>query len=176
MTDFDWFSIRRVRLNDLPSIYKIDSTSLVSNFSVDGMLERIVLYNDYSLVATENATNKVIGYIIGTENTFYTKEFPGGYVYLSRFAVKNEYRRRGVGTTLLVMLENHLLMSGKCLGIVADVRRSNIPSLTFFDKNNYTHSVKLSQKEGYERGDTPDDRYKIVIYRKFLPIDNYLRT
>jgi len=164
--DFSWFGVRRVILNDLPDIYTIDSTSIVSNFSVDSMLERIVEHNDKCFVAIENSTNKLIGYITGSTNTKYTKSFPG-YVYLSRFAVKNDYRRRGVGTALLVVLENHLLMEGGYLGAVGDVRRSNIPSLTFFDQNGYEHSVKLSREEGYEFGETKEDRYKVVMYKIF---------
>ena len=145
--DLDWFQIRRVRLNDLPAIYQIDSTSLVSNFSVDSMLVRIVQYNDFCYVATENATNKILGYIIGSINDHYTKSFPG-YVYLSRFAVKNEYRRRrGIGTTLLVILENNLLMSGRYLGTVADVRKSNYASISFFEKNGYSYSERHSRAE-----------------------------
>jgi ribosomal protein S18 acetylase RimI-like enzyme len=164
--DLNWFSIRRVRLNDLPDIYKIDSTSLVSNFSVDSMLVRIVQYNDFCYVATETDTGKIIGYIIGTENDHYTRSFPG-YVYLSRFAVKNEYRRRGVGTTLLIILENNLLMSRKYLGTVADVRKSNTASLSFFENNGYLYSERHSRAEFYEAGDTEDDRFKVVIYKQF---------
>jgi ribosomal protein S18 acetylase RimI-like enzyme len=166
MIDFNWFSIRRVHLDDVPDIYKIDSTSLVSNFSVDGMLKRIIMYSDTCFVATENTTENVIGYIIATKNEYYTDDFPG-YVYMSRFAVKNKYRRRGVGTTLLVILENDLLMSRQCLGLVGDVRRSNIPSLTFFHKMGYNHSQRLSCANAYDSGDTPEDRFKVVIYKQF---------
>jgi ribosomal protein S18 acetylase RimI-like enzyme len=164
--DFSWFGVRRVRLNDLPSIYKIDSTSLVSNFSVDAMLERIVLYNDFCYAAYENFENSVIGYIIGTSNTHYTRNFPG-YIYISRFAVKDAYRRRGVGTTLLAILENNLIATGNYLGTVADVRKSNAPSLYFFDKNGYSRSENLSKAGAYDAGNTDDDRYKIVIYKQF---------
>jgi ribosomal protein S18 acetylase RimI-like enzyme len=168
MVDYqlDWFSIRRVRLNDLPEIYKIDSTSLVSNFSIDGMLERVVKYNDISFVAVENNTNNILGYIIGTENEIYTKNYPN-YLYMSRFAVKNEYRRRGVGSTLLIILENHALASGKYRGLVGDVRRSNIPSLSFFEYHGFRRSTRLSKEEGYERGETAEDRAKVVLYKKF---------
>lgn len=164
--DFDWFSVRRTHLNDIPYIYKIDSTSLVSNFSIDSLLERVVLYNDLCFVATENSTGNVIGYIIGSGERHYTKHFPG-YTYISRFAVKDAYRRRGVGMTLLVIMENNLLMSGRSMGVVADVRKSNMASRAFFEKHEYSVSPHLSKPNAYERGDTPDDRFKIVIYKQF---------
>ena len=165
--DFSWFGVRQVSLTDLPSIYHIDSTSLVSNFSVDSMLERIVIYSDFCYTAYENATNNVIGYIIGTNITHYTKDFPG-YIYISRFAVKDVYRRMGIGTTLLTILENNLIATGMFLGTVADVRKSNIPSLNFFDKCGYSCSERLSKPGAYDAGDTEDDRHKIVIYKTFI--------
>jgi ribosomal protein S18 acetylase RimI-like enzyme len=133
-------------------------------------VEKLIYYNDLFLVATEMETNRVIGYIVGSYDQSYTHEFPG-YIYVSRFAVKNKYRRRGVGTCLMMVLENSMLMTGRFKGVVADVRLSNTPSLTFFKNLGYTVSDTLSGKEMYKQGETPEERYKVVLYKKFPTIN-----
>ena len=84
MVNFDWFEIRQSNLPDIPHVYKIDSQSMISEFSEDLFLERYIQYGDMFLVATL-PDGTVIGYIVGSPNKIYTKSFPG-YVYISRFA------------------------------------------------------------------------------------------
>jgi ribosomal protein S18 acetylase RimI-like enzyme len=170
MVNFDWFEVRQSHQNDIPTVYKIDSHSMVSSFSKDSFVDRLLNYGDMFLVATETATGNVIGYVVGTHDAVYTKEYPG-YIYISRFAVKNKYRRRGIGTIMLLVLENAFMMTGKFHGIVADVRLSNAASVNFFKGNGYEVSKQLSRAEGYREGETKQDRYKVVLYKQF-PIMN----
>ena len=166
MVSFDWFEVRQSHLPDIPHVYKIDSRSMVSLFSEDAFVEKLLYYGDMFLVATETQTNNVIGYIVGSSDKFYTRNYPG-YIYISRFAVKNRYRRRGIGTSLMMVLENAMLMTGKYRGMIGDVRLSNVPSLAFFKNNGYSVSPELSRANGYTHGDTPEEKYKIVLYKQF---------
>lgn len=166
MVSFGWFEVRRSHLSDIPDVYKIDARSMVSSFSEDSFVDRIVHYSDLFLVSNEYTTNSVIGYIVGSHDMFYTGEF-AGYIYISRFAVKNKHRRKGIGTSMLLCLEHAMMMTGKYKGIVADARLSNKPSLGFFESCGYKVSKELSRPDGYKRGDSYEDRYKVVLYKKF---------
>jgi ribosomal protein S18 acetylase RimI-like enzyme len=98
---------------------------------------------------------------------YYPDHLPG-YVYIARFAVKCNYRRCGVGTALLSTLYEHLLDAHEYQGIVADVRKTNIASLRFFTgKHWFFEHSELSRPNWYETGDTPDDKYKIVVFKPF---------
>lgn len=170
MVSFDWFEIRKSDLPDIPHVYKIDSQSMVSDYSPDAFIEKLIYFGDMFLVATETDTGRVIGYVVGSHDSTYTQEYPG-YVYISRFAVKNKFRRRGVGATMLMVLENAMLMTGKFRGMVGDVRLSNKPSLAFFKNSGYVPSNDLSRPNGYSHGNTPEERYKVVLYKNF-PVIN----
>ena len=72
---------------------------------------------------------------------------------------------------MMIVLENAMMMTGKFKGIVADVRLSNAPSLSFFRNIGYSARKKLSKPEKYKYGDTPTDRFRVVLYKDF-PVIN----
>jgi ribosomal protein S18 acetylase RimI-like enzyme len=174
MINFGWFDIRQSSLTDVPQVYKIDSESMVSSFAEDSFINKVEYHGDMFLVATgcglPDKSAPLYGYIVGSPNEVYTRTYKG-YIYLSRFAVKNMVRRRGIGTALLTVLENYMRATGKYRGIILDVRASNTASLTFFRKHGYIVSKNRSRPEGYTTGDTRMERYKVVMYKKF-PVVN----
>ena len=166
LADFEWFEVRQVRARDIPMVVKLDSTSFVSNFTVDSVLDRAVNFADRFLVAKEYFSEVAIGYIIGSTDRMYTEGY-AGYVYISRFAVKNKYRQHGIGTSLLMTLENLLLRTREYRGMIADVRRSNTKAINLYQKMGFTQSETHSKPDGYNEGKTEDDRFKVVMYKKF---------
>lgn len=169
MFSFGWFDVRKSSLTDVPQVYKIDSESMVSSFAEDSFINKVTQYGDMFLVATGTGTpgaEPVYGYIVGSPNEVYTRSYRG-YVYISRFAVKNKVRRRGIGKALLAVLERYMMSTGKYRGIILDIRASNTASLTFFRNAGYIVSKKRSREEGYGTGKTRMERYKVVMYKKF---------
>ena len=167
VVDFGWYDVMRVRECDIPSVHDIDTLSLVSSVSPKWFLERFQHYKDRFLVAKRHKDGEVIGYLTAAHNMYYPEDLPG-YVYVSRFAVKDRFRRCGVGTALLSTLYDHLLDAKEYRGVVADVRKSNSVSLRFFTgKHWFFEHPTLSRPGWYERGESLDDRYKIVVYKPF---------
>lgn len=170
--DFGWFKVARVRESDIPTVHDIDSLSLVSNVSPEWFLSRFAHFKDRFLIARKHADGEIIGYLSAAHNMYYPEDLPG-YVYISRFAVKDKYRRCGVGTALLSTLYDHLLEAGEYSGVVADVRKSNTISLRFFTgKHWFFEHPTLSRPGWYEKGATPDDKYKIVVYKPFTLLED----
>jgi len=165
--DYGWFDIVRARGIDLPRVYDIDSISLVSSVSPEWFEKRHEHYKDRFLIARRHKNGEIVGYLTAAHHMYYPDQLPG-YVYLSRFAVKDQFRRCGIGTALLVTLYEHLIDAKEYRGVVGDVRKSNEISLKFFiGKHCFLKHEGLSQPWWYEKGETPDDRYKIVVYKPF---------
>ena len=164
--------MRQSELSDVPHVYKIDSESMVSSFAETSFARNVVHHGEMFLVATgcglPDRSEPVYGYIVGTPNEIYSHSSAyKGYVYVSRFAVKYKVRRRGIGKSLITVLENYMRSTGRYRGIILDVRASNTASLTFFRNAGYLVSKKQSRPEGYNTGVTQMDRYKVVMYKKF---------
>ena len=169
--DFGWYNVARVRESEVPTVQEIDSVSLVSTVSTDWFFDRFRHFKDKFLVARKHDTGEIIGYLSASHNMYYPEQLPG-YVYIARFAVKCNYRRCGIGTALLTTLYEHLLDSKEYRGVVADVRKSNSISLKFFTgKHWFFEHPELSRPGWYEKGETPDDKYKIVVYKPFFRDD-----
>jgi ribosomal protein S18 acetylase RimI-like enzyme len=164
---YEWYDIMRARRLDIPSVKSIDATSLVSSVSENWLYDRREHYNDRFFVARKHSDGEIIGFLTAVGCEYYPEKLQN-YVYISRFAVKNQYRRCGVGTSLLIMLYEHLREAKEYRGVVADVRKSNIPSIKFFvGKHLFQKHNELSRSGWYERGETEDDRHKIVVFKSF---------
>jgi len=167
VVNYGWFFVEKARRGDIPSVHEIDSTSLVSKVSAGWIEERYDRYTDQFFVARRHKTGEVIGYLTAAGTGYYTEQLPG-FVYMSRFAVKDQFRRCGVGSALVVMLYDHMVGDGH-LGIVGDVRKSNTSSLNFFiNKHCFLKHPFLSAPYAYEEGTSHDDRYKVVVYKPFV--------
>jgi ribosomal protein S18 acetylase RimI-like enzyme len=164
---YEWYDVMRARSSDISSVRDIDALSLVSSVSPEFLYERREHYKDRFLIARKHTDGEVIGYLTAAHAMYYPEQLPG-FVYISRFAVKNQFRRCGVGTALLMALYEHLIEAKEYRGVVADIRKTNIPSLKFFvGKHLFQKHNELSRSGWYERGETEDDRYKIVVFKSF---------
>jgi ribosomal protein S18 acetylase RimI-like enzyme len=166
--DFGFFEILRARAQDIPTIQEIDAHSLVSSVPMEWFEERHAHYKDRFFIAREHWSGNIIGFITAAHTSYYPQHLPG-YVYIARFAITEKYRRCGVGSALLSTLVDHLVAAGEYRGVVADVRRGNIASANFFTKKHlfFTHQW-VSCPNWYERGETAESRYKIVVYKPFV--------
>ena len=160
-----FYDIMIAQHEDIPIIHDIDARSLVSRVSENWLNERRDRYTDKFFVARIVDTGEIIGYITGAENLYYRDLLPG-YVYISRFAIKENYRRCKVGTALFFAMFNHIKESNVYNGLVGDIRKSNIPSLRFFKGKSFVAHPTLSCPESYG-GETYEDRYKVVLYYPF---------
>ena len=68
---------------------------------------------------------------------------------------------------MILILENYAMLEGKYKGMIGDVRLSNTASLSFFYDKEYKRSDVLSKPDGYGHGNTYEDFYKVVLYKKF---------
>jgi ribosomal protein S18 acetylase RimI-like enzyme len=169
--DYGWYDVMRARSSDIPSVRDIDALSLVSSVSENWLYDRREHYNDRFFVARKHSDGEIIGFLTAAGCEYYPEKLQN-YVYISRLAVKNQYRRCGIGTALLIMLYEHLHEAKEYRGVVADVRKTNTPSLKFFTgKHLFFKHNELSRSKWYERGETEDDRYKIVVYKPFYSED-----
>lgn len=167
VVNYGWFSVEKARRDDIPSIYEIDSTSLVSKVSAGWIEDRYNQFTDQFFVARRYKTGEVVGYLTAAGTGYYRDHLPG-FVYISRFAVKDQFRRCGVGTALVLILYDHMIVLGH-RGIVGDVRKSNTPSLNFFiNKHCFLKHSFLSKPYAYDEGETQDDRHKVVVYKPFI--------
>lgn len=160
------YDIILARRDDLPPVRDIDTQSMVSRVSDEWLADRYAHYKDRFFIARIPDTGEIIGYLTAAHHMYYPDYLPD-YIYLSRFAVKEEYRRCRVGSALIISIIDNLKGVGNYRGLVADVRKSNAGSLRFFESRSFIRHDVLSRPEWYERGNTPEDRYKIVLYYPF---------
>ncbi|MGN0613941.1 MAG: GNAT family N-acetyltransferase [Porcipelethomonas sp.] len=93
----------------------------------------------YGKVATAVDKNKnIMGFIAFYENNSADKT-----AYISMIAVVDNYKGKGIGTTLLKFAENSALSSGMKT-VQLEVDKSNKKAIFFYEKNQY---VMFSEKE-----------------------------
>jgi len=117
-------SIRDATSEDLREIQKIERKSFKDpypSFYMRALLEGLA---DIFLVA--EIEDKIIGYVIARV------EF--GYVgHIISIAVDPEWRRRGVGTLLMIKVMERLKRYG-CESVYLEVRTSNEPAIRMYEK------------------------------------------
>ncbi|MCX7657657.1 MAG: ribosomal protein S18-alanine N-acetyltransferase [Oscillospiraceae bacterium] len=71
-------------------------------------------------------------------------------VYINNIAVKNGYRRLGIGSALLDKLEKY---AGKVSLITLEVRKSNFPAISLYEKHGYQ---KVGERKNFYSFPTED--------------------
>ena len=98
--------IRKIRAADYPHIYLLnqDFNPRLASFSEDRVKERIerITSSTDDMILVGEYNNEVIGYIHGSP---YELLFSDSLVNILGFVVKEQYRKRGVGTKLIASLE-----------------------------------------------------------------------
>ncbi len=135
--------IRRCKLNDLEGVIEVNERELPEDYPYFFYKSILDNFPEAFLVATDK-DNKVIGYVM-----WRVEQIPSmdslKYVnkgHLVSIAVSEEYRRRGIGTTLL---SNSIsaVKKHKITELVLEVRVSNYIAIKLYEKFNLKmNSVK----------------------------------
>ncbi|MFX1316299.1 MAG: ribosomal protein S18-alanine N-acetyltransferase [Promethearchaeota archaeon] len=151
--------IRRCKLNDLESVIEVNERELPEDYPYFFYKSILDNFPEAFLVATDN-DNKVIGYVM-----WRVEKIPSidslRYVnkgHLVSIAVSEEYRRRGIGTTLL---SNSMsaIKKHKINEFVLEVRVSNYIAIKLYEKFNF--KMESVKKNYYRDG---ENAYYMVRY------------
>ena len=115
--------IRRMTLEDLPEIMKMEKELFTAPWSEYMFFKEIKSQYAYVLVNKNN--EQIIGYVCGL------KLF--GELSITNLAVKKEFQRCGFGEKLIKYIINKLLEE-KCFKFFLEVRESNHPAIKLYEK------------------------------------------
>ncbi|MBR6613551.1 MAG: ribosomal protein S18-alanine N-acetyltransferase [Clostridia bacterium] len=130
-------SITKADVSHLNQIEAIEKTLEHRNLSYDSIKKDLENENTYYLVAIDNTTNKVVGYI-GCELLV-------EHADITAVATDKDYLKQGIASSLLKALEQHL-QEKQIESIFLEVRTSNIPAINLYTKLNYS---KISTRAKY---------------------------
>ena len=142
--------VRRASVRDLDTVYNIEVLSFRNPYPKALLEFYLNLYGDLFLVA--EVYGQVVGYIIGVIKW-------GVLGHILSIAVHPNFRRRGIGSTLL--REEEYIM--KCRGVKVirlEVRVSNKPAIAMYRKFGYT--IAFIKPHYYEDGEDAYVMFKIL--------------
>lgn len=130
------FNIRQFRPEDLNTVIWINKTCLPENYSPSFFMHHYYAHPKAFLVAEVN--EKIVGYIIcriefGLSNLKFGLAKKGHVISI---AVLPEYRRRGIGESLMRKAMEAMKEYG-ATEFYLEVRVSNIPAINLYKKLNY---------------------------------------
>lgn len=143
-----------VRRDLKSSVLAIESASFNNPLSEEEFMRQMRQANCLGLVA--EIGTKIVGFVV--------YEFPEPEFRILNLAVDPQYRRGGVGKSLIAALKDRLLRSNKYTGISIFVRETNVYAQLFFQANGF-------KATGVRRGfyqDTGEDGFTMVYT---LPVD-----
>jgi [ribosomal protein S18]-alanine N-acetyltransferase len=120
--------IARMSEHDLLEVVEIEELSGLSRWGWAAYYSELQRPNrDLMLVALQESLprGRIVGYIVARESA--------GELHINNVAVRDEYRRRGIGAVLL----NRILEEGKGLGLTAaflEVRAGNFAARTLYER------------------------------------------
>ncbi|MBR6641842.1 MAG: ribosomal protein S18-alanine N-acetyltransferase [Clostridia bacterium] len=130
-------SITKADISHLEQIEAIEKTLKHRNLSYDSIKKDLERDNTYYLVAIDNTTNNVVGYI-GCELLV-------DHADITAVATGKKHLKQGIASSLLNTLEKHL-QEKQIESIFLEVRTSNIPAINLYTKLNYS---KISTRAKY---------------------------
>ncbi|MBR6531723.1 MAG: ribosomal protein S18-alanine N-acetyltransferase [Clostridia bacterium] len=135
----------------IPQIAELEKVSFSVPWSEDGL--RSELANDTAHFLVASCENKVLGYI-GVHEIC-------GEAYITNVAVLPEYRRLGIGETLIDAATNGA-KERNCDFISLEVRISNVPAIELYKKEGYNI---VGQRKNFYSNPT-EDAYIMTRYLK----------
>lgn len=89
---------------------------------------------------------EIVGFLYG-----FTKKYSGVFkarltAHVSDIAIKKEYRRKGIGTTLMYKFENEFANSKKADEISLNVHMQNLEGLNFYNKLGFSKKLVTMRK------------------------------
>lgn len=147
------FKIRNVRNEDINKIVEINRKCLPENYSVEYFYYHLKEYPDLFLVATIlEKEEKIVGYCM-SRLEFGLSNFNLSFIkkgHIVSIAVLSEYRKRGIGFSLMKYTLNKL-KDYKVKEVYLEVRVSNIPAINLYRKLNFQITERI--KEYYSDGE-----------------------
>lgn len=119
--------IREMKLEDVPSIANLETICFSDPWSENSIASELNNRLSYWLVADDNGT--IAGYI-GSQTVLDWSD-------VMNVAVAPEYRRQGIGESLLYALMEHLTRVGAKV-FSLEVRVSNAPAIALYEKLGFT--------------------------------------
>ncbi len=148
---------------DILSIYSINQANIPEVGSLESTEKLRELLNMSSLVLAAKINNEIIGFVVCLEagaaytslNYKFISKKAKKFVYIDRIAIKNQYRRSGVGKSLYEVIFNYSEKFELPVYCEVNTKPKNQPSLDFHkkigffkigDKNFKDHSVAYFSK------------------------------
>lgn len=116
--------VRNVKSGDLPSVHKIAKKSFIDPYPLK-LLKHIYNTNPEGFLVAE-INDKIVGYLIGLVRW-------GNVGHILAIAVKESYRREGIGSALIINAIDRFKKKGADR-IKLEVRVSNEDAQKFYDK------------------------------------------
>ena len=133
-------SIQAPILRDIDELYSIENECFGDEaFSKQQITSLTVSYNSLGLVAKQEG--KILGFIFGS--IYYERKELVGHVLT--IDVRQDYRRKGIATTLILELEKLFREQGATASRL-EVRKDNTSGILFYQKLEYE---KMGELEGY---------------------------
>lgn len=134
------FVIREIKSTDYKDIYLLNQelNPKLCSFSAERVKERIgfIVNNSKDIIFVSEQGNEVIGYIHGSP---YELLFSDSLVNVLGFVVKEKYRNKGVGSTLIGSLECWAKNNG-FFGIKLLTHPCRINAHRFYERHGYIHT------------------------------------
>lgn len=152
--------IRPAKVNDWRKIKHINETCLPENYP-DNMWIRELSQNNNNKIIKNNwvavVKNNVVGYIVSNRGEG-DPNINFNTTYVWSFAVKEKYRKNGIGRTLMKTLQNH---SNTPVSLIC--RKSNSPAIHFYTKLGFKLKKVIDFYYSY-----PDESGVLFVYDKCI--------
>ncbi|MDD1653485.1 MAG: ribosomal protein S18-alanine N-acetyltransferase [Methanomicrobiales archaeon] len=129
-------TIRRARREDVPQIMEIEREAFVEPWEEEVFLQTLEWCPRTSLVA--DAGGVVAGFLVGCLES--TGEATFGHI--SNLAVRPAFRKRGIGSRLVLHAERQFLLDGAG-AVLLEVRMSNTPGQAFYRALQYQDVYRI---------------------------------
>lgn len=143
--------IRRLEINDLPAVIKIERRSFPAPWSSAMFLSELTRPAAQCFAAV--AGGDLVGYLVSSKL--------GDVWHLNNIAVDAVHRRRGIGSLLVRSLLSRV---GENAGVTLEVRPSNGSAITLYQRLGF-------REAGRRKAYYPDNREDAVIMWRNLPAD-----
>lgn len=143
------YRIRKAKFSDLPAIYEIEKRQ--EDAWTYKILADDFLANQFSLYLVAEDREKIIGFVVLMDIA--------GEIHINNIAVKEDYRRQGLGEKLLTYGMNSYNKEN-LFGYTLEVREDNVQAIGLYEKLGF---VKLGMRKNYYRNNK-----NALIMWKFL--------
>lgn len=154
------YRIEKVRYEELPIVKSINEMVLPENYPMYFYENLFHNFGESFLVA--KVGEEIVGYIMCRVEKEFRFEFPLRFRrvgHIVSIAIKPNYRRMGIGTSLMQRAMDALKNIYGCEYVYLEVRVSNYPAIKFYEKLGFKISKTV---EGYYRDG--ESAYIMVYY------------